>query len=94
MGWPWRPQSMSTVSRRHNATFVRRAKPGASCQMKYLMYQNRASRNHRMLQNSRRQRSSKTWSDFTMRLPDWKLPPPRVIETFPTKDLHRTPKPV
>ena len=44
--------------------------------------------------NRRSQRHSMTWSGFTRRLPDWKLPPPRVIETFPTKALHRTPKPV
>ena len=35
--------------------------------------------------NRRSQRRSMTWSCFTRRLPDWKLPPPRVIETFPTK---------
>ena len=44
--------------------------------------------------NRRSQRRSMTWSGFTRRLPEWKLPPPRVIETYPTKVLHHTPKPV
>ena len=43
--------------------------------------------------NRRSQSRSMTWTQFTRRLPDWKLPPPKVVETAPNPGLHQTTNP-
>ena len=71
---------------------VRRAKQGASCQAKDLMFQNLASRNYRVLQscqlthrktaedNRRSQRRSHTLKEFVEAWKRWEIPMPRVVE--------------
>lgn len=43
--------------------------------------------------NRRSQRRSMTWTQFTRRLPDWKLPPPKVVESPSSPGLHRPTNP-
>ena len=43
--------------------------------------------------NRRSQRRSMTWAQFMRRLPDWKLPPPKVVEAPPSPGLRPTTNP-
>ncbi len=43
--------------------------------------------------NRRSQRRSMTRAQFTRRLPDWKLPPPKVVEAPSSPGLHQKANP-
>jgi hypothetical protein len=43
--------------------------------------------------NRRSQSRAMTRAQFTRRLADWKLPPPKVVETVQNGGLHRTTNP-